>query len=63
MTVTSIGIRLSGATIEALQLQKNWLRRGVVQSELTKLPTSSKHLPWEPYRGISYTYFVAVPES
>lgn len=28
---------LSGATIEALQLQKNWLRRRAVRSELTKL--------------------------
>jgi len=29
--------KLSGATIEAIQLQKNWLRRGVVNSELNGL--------------------------
>ena len=28
---------LSGPTIEALQLQKNWLRNGVVTSHLTEL--------------------------
>jgi hypothetical protein len=36
-TVTSDRNRLSAATIEALQLQKNWLRHGVVKSEVLKL--------------------------
>ena len=29
--------RLSGSTIEALQLQKNWLKKGVVKSHITDL--------------------------
>lgn len=36
-TITCDCNSLTGATIEALQLQKSWLRRGVVESELIKL--------------------------
>ena len=36
-TITSDRYSLSAATIEALQLQKNWLRYGVVDSEVLKL--------------------------
>jgi hypothetical protein len=36
-TITDDRNRLSGSTIEALQLQKNWLRRGVVKSHITDL--------------------------
>jgi hypothetical protein len=36
-TITSDRNPLSAATIEALQLQKNWLRHGVVDSEVLKL--------------------------
>ncbi|KAH3938518.1 hypothetical protein HBH98_249950 [Parastagonospora nodorum] len=39
-TITCDRNSLSGDTIEALQLQKNWVRRGVVSSPLTEL---SKH--------------------
>jgi hypothetical protein len=40
-TITCDRNSLSGSTIEALQLQKNWLRCGVVKSSLTKL---QKHI-------------------
>jgi hypothetical protein len=36
-TITDDRNRLSGSTIEALRLQKNWLRRGVVNSHITGL--------------------------
>jgi len=36
-TITSDRNSLNAATIEALQLQKNWLRHGVVDSEVLKL--------------------------
>jgi hypothetical protein len=36
-TVSDDRNKLSGSTIEALQLQKNWLKRGVVASELNDL--------------------------
>lgn len=36
-TITSARNSLSAATIEALQLQKNWLRHGIVDSEVQKL--------------------------
>jgi hypothetical protein len=36
-TITCDRNRLDGASIEALQLQKNWLRRGVVESYLLHL--------------------------
>jgi hypothetical protein len=36
-TITDDQNRLSSSTIEALQLQKNWVRRGVVKSGITEL--------------------------
>jgi hypothetical protein len=36
-TITDDQNRLSGSTIEALQLQKNWVRRGAVKSGITEL--------------------------
>jgi len=43
-TITNDRNSLSGATIEALQLQKNWLKRGVVQSGLNELGDHIKSL-------------------
>jgi hypothetical protein len=40
-TITCDRNSLSGSTIETLQLQKNWLRRGVVKISLTEL---QKHI-------------------
>jgi hypothetical protein len=36
-TITNNQNRLSGNTTKALQLQKNWLRRGTVKSYITDL--------------------------
>jgi hypothetical protein len=36
-TITCDRNRLSGATIESIQLQRNWLQRGVVKSSLRDL--------------------------
>src|SRR5438045_1813153 len=43
-TVTVDRNSLCSATFEALQLQKNWLRNGVVQSELTELTVHIERL-------------------
>ena len=44
-TITCDRNTLSSDTIEALQLQKNWLRRGVVESDLLKLQAYIQSLP------------------
>ena len=44
-TITTDRNSLHGATIEALQLQKNWLKNGVVDSELKNLVKWFKKLP------------------
>ncbi|RMZ67784.1 transposase [Pyrenophora seminiperda CCB06] len=50
-TITSDRNSLSAATIEALQLQKNWLRHGVVDSEVLKL---QQHVQsWDSKQGSS----------
>lgn len=50
-TITSDRNSLSAATIEALQLQKNWLRHGVVDSEVQKL---QQHVQsWDSKQGSS----------
>lgn len=43
-TITTDRNRLSAATIEALQLQKNWLRNDVVDSDLLRLELHVKSL-------------------
>lgn len=43
-TVTKDGNSRSAATIEAIQLQKNWLERAVVKSELNELADHTKSL-------------------
>jgi hypothetical protein len=50
-TITSDRNSLSATTIEALQLQKNWLRHGVVDSEVLKL---QQHVQsWDSKQGSS----------
>ena len=51
-TITSDRNRLSAATIEALQLQKNWLRHSVVKSEVLKLQQHVQR--WDSKQGSSY---------
>jgi ABC-type transport system involved in cytochrome bd biosynthesis fused ATPase/permease subunit len=51
-TITSDRNSLSAATIEALQLQKNWLRHSVVNSEIIKLQQHVQR--WDSKQGSSY---------
>jgi hypothetical protein len=51
-TITSDRNRLSAATIEALQLQKNWLRHSIVKSEVLKLQQHVQR--WDSKQGSSY---------
>jgi hypothetical protein len=52
-TITDDQNRLSGSTIETLQLQKNWVRRGIVKSGITELAKQVESLTKTSNFGLS----------